>query len=123
MTDKQMLTSSNESLPDVVSTRKAARAVPAVDIFETTEALILKADLPGVEEQQLKVETVRGTLTIEAEAPADSAIHVGYFRQFKLSELIAAEVGEAILKDGVLTLRLPKAEAAMPKKIAVKTIH
>ncbi len=97
---------------------------PVVDIYETTEELIVMADLPGVEEPGLKLEVSRGVLTLEAEIEAaESGKKRGYYRQFKLSDRIDADAGNAALKDGVLTLRLPKSETPKPKKIVVKTLH
>ena len=97
---------------------------PAVDIYETSAELVVMADLPGVDEAGLQLEVSRGVLTLEAEIQAaENEKQRGYYRQFRLSEMIDADAGSAVLKDGVLTLRLPKAEAAKPKKIAVKTLH
>lgn len=97
---------------------------PAVDIFETDSELMLLADMPGVTEQGLQLEVSRGVLTLEAERQgAENGNKHGYYRQFKLSERINADAGQAQLKDGVLTLRLPKTETAKPKKIAVNTLH
>ena len=97
---------------------------PAVDIYETPAELVVMADLPGVEEGGLQLEVSRGVLTLEAEIKiAENEKQRGYYRQFRLSERIDADAGSAALKDGVLTLRLPKTEAAKPKKIAVKTLH
>ena len=97
---------------------------PAVDIYETPAELVVMADLPGVDEAGLQLEVSRGVLTLEAEIQAaENEKQRGYYRQFRLSEMIDADAGSAVLKDGVLTLRLPKAEAAKPKKIAVKTLH
>ena len=97
---------------------------PDVDIYETAEELVLVADLPGVEKEALQLEVSQGVLTLQAGVNAsDSGESVGYFRQFKLSEQIDADAGDADLRDGVLTLRLPKVAAAKPKKIAVKTLH
>jgi HSP20 family molecular chaperone IbpA len=124
MTDKQM-TSSNNGSPELVASAAVQRgATPAVDIYETGDDLVLIADLPGVQEADLQLEVSQGVLTLEA------PIHTGgdepshrFYRQFKLSERIDGGAGEAALKDGVLTLRLPKVAEAKPKKIVVKTLH
>ncbi len=123
MSDKQMTTEENGSLNKMARARSIYRQTPAVDIFETSDELVLLADLPGVEEQGLQIEVSRGILTLEAEKVSEGAVKTTYYRQFKLSERIAADAGEAALKDGVLTLRLPKSAEAKPKKIAVKTLH
>ncbi|MCK5825521.1 MAG: Hsp20/alpha crystallin family protein [Desulfuromusa sp.] len=100
------------------------RLTPVVDIYETAEELIVMADLPGVEEAELQLEVSRGVLTLEAEIEAaENRKKRGFYRQFKLSDRIDADAGSAKLKDGVLTLRLPKVAVAKPKKIAVKTLH
>jgi len=100
------------------------RLNPVVDIYETDEELVVMADLPGVEEPGLQLEVSRGVLTLEAEiAAAVNEQKRGYYRQFKLSDRIDADAGSAALKDGVLTLRLPKSETPKPKKIVVKTLH
>ncbi|MCD6187141.1 MAG: Hsp20/alpha crystallin family protein [Desulfuromusa sp.] len=100
------------------------RLTPVVDIYETAEELIVMADLPGVEEPGLQLEVSRGVLTLEADIEAaENGRKRGYYRQFKLSDRIDADAGHAALKDGVLTLRLPKSETPKPKKIVVKTLH
>jgi len=103
---------------------------PAVDIFETGKEITLMADLPGVKADGLKIDLRDDTLTLIGEvAPFEGAeeddilieYEVGrYYRQFSLSEAIDQNKIEATLKDGVLRLLLPKAEAAVPKKITVK---
>jgi HSP20 family molecular chaperone IbpA len=124
MTDKQMINNENQELEKVERALPVQRFTPAIDIFETDQQLILRADLPGVAEQDLQIEVARGILTLEAEQGAvEGAARKAYYRQFKLSERIDADAGSAELKDGVMTLRLPKSEAAKPKKIAVKTLH
>lgn len=124
MSDKQMMSQKNDTIHRVEQAAPINRYTPTVDIYETSEELVLLADLPGIEEQGLQIEVSRGVLTLEAELSTDEGrAETGYYRQFKLSERIAADAGEAALKDGVLTLRLPKSEAAKPKKIVVKTLH
>ncbi len=124
MSDKQMTTSKNESIDHVEKVQSMLKLTPAVDIYETPEELVLLADLPGIGESSLKIEVSRGVLTLEGEIQdTDAETQRSYYRQFTLSERIDADSGKATMKDGVLTLRLPKNEEAKPKKIAVKTFH
>ncbi|MFK5927049.1 MAG: Hsp20/alpha crystallin family protein [Desulfuromusa sp.] len=124
MSDKQMRSQENGSEQNIERVPSALRMTPAVDIYETADALVLTADLPGVAKDGLQLEVSRGVLTLEGEVQAaDDQQRRSYYRQFTLSERIDADAGDAALKDGVLTLRLPKNEAAKPKKIAVKTLH
>lgn len=125
MTEKNMVSqqtgNGREQIPQAIPMR---RLTPPVDIYETAEELMLIADLPGVEESQLQIEVAQGLLTLEANVgSAEGNSGQSFYRQFKLSNQLEADSAEAALKDGVLTLRLPKAEAAKPKKIAVKTLH
>lgn len=97
---------------------------PPVDLYEDKDGLVLQADLPGVAETDLQLQVSRGVLTLEATLPnEDDSMERGYYRQFRLSDRIDADAGEAALKDGVLTLRLPKSAAEKPRQIAVKTLH
>jgi len=91
---------------------------PAVDIYENTEGLTLIADLPGVARDQLDLGVEQGVLTIEAQSGAS----FGYYRRFQLPEHLDLEHVSAELKHGVLTVVVPKAAAARPRKIEV-TVH
>lgn len=124
MSDKHMTTQQVEQAHPIEQAVPVIWGAPAVDIFETDSELMLLANMPGVSEQGLQLEVSRGVLTLEAERQGiENGNKHGYYRQFKLSERIDAEAGQAQLKDGVLTLRLPKTETAKPKKIAVNTLH
>ena len=124
MSDKQMTTHHVEQADPVEQAAPVVWGTPDVDIYETDSELVLLADMPGITDQDLQLEISRGVLTLEAErAVADNGNKHGYYRQFRLSDRIDADAGQAELKNGVLTLRLPKSEAAKPKKIAVKTLH
>ncbi|HKB02545.1 MAG TPA: Hsp20/alpha crystallin family protein [Gemmataceae bacterium] len=104
-------------------------ARPRVDVLETEQEVFLLADLPGVRPADVDVRFENGELTIHGRRLPS---HVGkkralweyepthYHRAFRLSEDVAADKIEAELKNGVLTVRLPKAEAAKPRRIAVK---
>lgn len=124
MSDKHMTTQQVEQAHPVEQAVPVIWGAPAVDIFETDNELLLLANMPGVSEQGLQLEVSRGVLTVEAERQGtENGNKHGYYRQFKLSERIDADAGQAQLKDGVLTLRLPKTETAKPRKIAVNTLH
>lgn len=102
---------------------------PNVDIIEQKDELLVVADIPGAKSDSIDVKFEDGTLEIEAAvAPRQSAendcllceYNVGdYYRSFQVSEAIDASKISAQYADGVLTLRLPKAEALKPRKIAV----
>jgi HSP20 family protein len=103
---------------------------PPVDIYETDDALILKAELPGVSKDDVSIEINQNTLILrgqrrhEAEVKEENYHRVerayGTFqRSFVLPTLVDQEHVQATYKDGVLELRLPKSEAAKPKRIAI----
>ena len=108
----------------------ALRAVlPAVDVFEDSGGITLLADMPGVPREQLDLKVEGDALTIEGtvqprtpdglEAMYAELRVPRYRRSFTLSrELDTARI-EATLKDGVLTLRIPKQAHAQPRRIAV----
>jgi HSP20 family protein len=100
---------------------------PPVDIFETDEALTVIADLPGVKSEEVDIRVEDNILTIKGKSgyrPSAStlreefALH-GYFRQFQLSDLIDQNKIFAESKNGVLTIKLPKAEKTKPRQIKV----
>ena len=107
------------------------QVVPPVDIFEDDAGITVLADLPGVSREQLGVRVDGDSLVIEATASAvavpqdmelvySEAQFPSYRRQFTLSrELDPARI-EAALKDGVLRLTIPQAEAAKPRRIEVR---
>lgn len=103
--------------------------IPPVDIVETPDNIQLIADLPGVEKDQLEISVENGTLSLyttnNEHKPADLVYRefhpVNYSRQFNVSDRINTEAVSAELKNGVLTLTLPKQEEAKPKRIEVKT--
>lgn len=111
-------------------TRRARRFMPNVDIYETDSHLVMQAGLPGVTQENLEVNLDKNILTICGRTePADAGerklLHAEYdsdefYRSFTVTDQIDQEKIEASLKDGVLTLRLPKSERARVRKIPVK---
>jgi HSP20 family protein len=115
--------------PSREETRSQERHItPPVDIYETGEGLVVKADLPGVDKENLDVRVENNLLTIRGRAvhvaPGDPIYReyglVNFFRQFELNETVDQSNISAELKHGVLALRLPKAEEAKPRKIEVR---
>jgi HSP20 family molecular chaperone IbpA len=103
-------------------------APPPVDIYEDDRGLVVVADLPGVEPGTLDVRVDQGVLTILGRTQslaAGTPLHreyelTGFFRQFQLPEEIETGRIEAALTQGVLTLRLPRAAPAPPRRIDVR---
>jgi HSP20 family protein len=122
-TEKQGITATPEQ------TKPGILFTPVVDIFENDKELTLIADIPGVKAQNLEIDLRKDTLSIigDVDAPEGPGetdhfreFRTGrFFRQFTLSEVIDQNKIEASLKNGVLRLKLPKVEKAVPKKIMV----
>ena len=103
-----------------------------MDIYEKDEVIYVLADIPGADENSVEVTLEKNILTIDArvmpERPENYSIHyaeygIGDFhRRFSISEEINRENISAIVKDGVLTLALPKAAPAVTKKIMVQAV-
>jgi len=130
MTEKNLTNLESPSALSRESTRNNDQYIsPAVDIYETEEGLTLVADMPGLDEQSLDITIEQGVLTLRGNAAAGTGdFHhrefamAGYWRQFLLSESFDAEKAEAAIRHGVMTLKIPKAEAARPKRIEV-SVH
>ncbi len=104
---------------------------PLVDIYETETGLTVVAEMPGVDPETVGVEVEKGVLTISGQVKAEEAagfapLYEGFgpasnfFRAFALSDEIDRDATTAALKDGVLTVVLPKAPQARTRKIKVE---
>jgi HSP20 family molecular chaperone IbpA len=100
-----------------------------VDIVELPDKLVLTIDMPGVRSQDVEINFERGELTVFGKRqPVEpkgqwlvQEIEAGnYYRAFLISQDVAADKISAELKNGVLTIHLPRIEAAQPRKISVK---
>ena len=110
--------------------RTGPSLLPPVDIFEDAGGITLLADLPGVAREDLTIGIDGRNLTIEAplklgEANALTSVYAevraNHFRRsFELSSDLDTTKVDAGLRDGVLTLRIPKAEQAKPRRIDVR---
>jgi HSP20 family protein len=104
---------------------------PAVDILENEHAVVLKADLPDVNEKDIEVKLENGTLTLKGQRKfeRESAEKGGYhrieraygsfLRYFTVPDTLDAEKVKADYRNGVLTVTLPKKEIAKPRTIPV----
>lgn len=102
---------------------------PAVDIVENSRGVTLRADLPGVPRENLDVKVHDNTLTLEADThidtPADLRVRhaearaTRYARTFVLSPDLDTSRIDANLRDGVLTLTIPRREETRPRRIDV----
>ena len=127
---KEMTKSQKQELTGAESTRPGRVFTPAVDILENESGITVLADMPGVQPDGLTIDLRDNVLTIngevkevegENEQPLMREYETGSFhRQFRISSAIDQARIDATLNDGVLRLALPKAEAARPRKIAVK---
>ena len=112
------------------STRPGAYFQPAVDILETPEELVVVADMPGVPPDGVDVDLHGDELRIEGRVPTEDyeglkPLHVeygvgGYYRTFTLGESVDRNGIKAQMKNGVLILKLPKAERARARRISVE---
>lgn len=103
---------------------------PDVDILETPEAFLLRADLPGVDESTVDVRIEGGTLTLDARLALDpdpgwrplltEYRSGGFHREFRISEDIDTDKVSARMRAGVLELELPKSEARRPRTVEVR---
>ncbi len=109
--------------------RGFVRGQPAVNVWDQSEELMVEMEVPGVKSQQIDVSVAGDELTIKVQRPDVSEESVTYHRRerptgnftrvLSLPCAVDANRVEADLAEGVLTLRLPKAEAAKPRKINV----
>jgi HSP20 family molecular chaperone IbpA len=128
--DKTAVTRNEPVSRSDVAPRSEAALLPPVDVIEDSTGITLRADLPGVPKDKLKLQVESGTLTIEGDVsiPMRESMEATYVevdvprfrRAFTLSKELDTAKVSADLKHGVLTLRIPKAEHAQPRRIDVK---
>ncbi len=104
---------------------------PAVDIFETVNELVLKADVPEIDPKDVQIQMENGTLTLKGtrnfeQKEAGRGFHRiergygSFVRAFSLPETVDADKVKADYKNGVLTITLPKKEVAKPRTVNVE---
>ena len=104
---------------------------PAVDIYEKNDSVVVKAELPGVERDQISVEVKDGILTLRGERKFERDVkeesyhrversYGTFLRSFSLPVSVDQDQVKATFRDGVLEVELPKKEQAKPRQIQVK---
>jgi len=132
MSEKEMQVHHKQEVKQAGEPTKSERYfVPAVDIYESEEAVHLRAEMPGVDKDGVSIDLENDTLTIHGAKAANGGAdeHVllqefetgHYLRRFTIAETIDQEKIEASMADGLLNLTLPKVEPARPRKIEVKS--
>jgi HSP20 family protein len=112
--------------------RTGRRWVPAMDLVEAADHFVLKADLPGLRDEDVKVEVQDGTLTISGERKAEREQNESgwyriersfgsFSRSLTLPEHVDASAISAAFNDGVLELRIPKPEERKPQRIEISS--
>ena len=112
---------------NIEKTRNLRSAIPAVDIYENDNEILLHADMPGVVKEDVSVNIDNGTLSLSGVRKIETKgssnweefSDVEYVRSFSVPQTIDIERVEAELKDGVLKLHLPKSEEAKPRQIEI----
>ena len=106
---------------------------PAVDIYETENELVIKADLPEVNPQDLDIRVTNNVLTMRGERKFEKKVNEenylrieraygSFTRSFSLTNSVKSEEIKADYQNGALTLHIPKAEEAKPKQIKVNVV-
>jgi len=114
---------------DVEGVRQRPAVAPRVDVYENAQEYLLVADLPGVTQEGLNISLHDDELTLDArrEAATPGALvaaeyrPIDYFRKFAVPRGIDPDRIEAALADGLLRLRLPKAESLKPRQIPIRS--
>jgi len=113
------------------ATTEAGQWIPIVDIRETDEALLVQAELPGIDKKDVKIEVKDNVLTLSGERNYEKDVreenvhriersYGKFVRSFSLPTNVDTDKVDASMNNGILEIRLPKKESAKPKAITVK---
>jgi HSP20 family protein len=127
MADKTMTTVPNGNTAEPI--RNGRTVAPRVDIFETDRELVMYADLPGVASGHVDLRYEDGELVLQGKVAAEQSGEplarefesADFYRVFRVHETIDAGKIEAELKNGVLTVHLPKEEKHQPRQVTIKS--
>ncbi|MBL8101763.1 MAG: Hsp20/alpha crystallin family protein [Anaerolineales bacterium] len=107
-------------------------SVPAVDMYQTDNEVVVKAALPGIKAEEVQINITGDVLTLKGEVKQqdevkEKAYHIreqrwgAFERTLVLPSNVVADKAKADFENGILTITLPKAEEAKPKTISIKT--
>jgi len=111
-------------------TREGNYYTPAVDIYETSNELVMLVDMPGVQSDDVEIDLNNDVITIvgKVATSSDDSRELlteyctgNYFRSFRITEVVDQSKISAAMSDGVIKLTLPKADRAVPRKIAIQS--
>lgn len=117
-TQQQTVQNGEKQARSVERTYARRERVPPVDIYENEHELLLVADVPGVTSENLNLRIEPPELRFEGRTQGEEP--VTWVRAFNIDERIAAGEVTAELKNGVLTIHLPKAAQSKPRKVEIK---
>ena len=131
MNDKQAVANRDSTAVERTEREPTLVMLPPADVFEDAEGITLQLDMPGVAKDRLNLQANKNTLLIEGNARIEmpqgmEALYADvrstlYRRSFVLSDELETEKTDASLKDGVLTVRIPKRAEVRPRRIEVRT--
>ena len=109
--------------------RQPSQWYPAVDILEGKDAYVVRAELPGMKREEIKVEVKDGTLILSGRRNSEkpegmeyrhtNIVAAQFWRSFSLPKTVRQDGIAATYKDGILEIRVPKTEKAKPRQIEV----
>ncbi len=105
--------------------------IPPVDIYETPDKVVIEAEVPGVEKDNIKIEYSNGILTIKGERKLEKEVkeedyhrleraYGSFQRSFSIPSTVDPDKINAVYKNGILKIELPKQEKAKPKEIKIE---
>jgi len=123
----------DENLAGPAPSPSAREWHPAVDVLESKDAYLIRAELPGMKREEIKVEVKDGNLVLSGESKAEKPVegvkyrHVErvaakFWRSFSLPETAKPDGIEASYKDGILEISVPKAAEVKPRQIEI-SVH
>ena len=130
MTDKREVANQASTAVEATEREPGVVMIPPADVFEDADGITLQLDMPGVARERLNLQTDNNSLLIEGTAQLDmpqgmAALYADvrstfYRRSFVLSDELLTDKTEANLKDGILTVRIPKRAEVRPRRIEVR---
>jgi len=131
MTDKREVAAQSSTGVEATEREPGVVMIPPADVFEDADGITLQLDMPGVARDRLNLQTDKNSLLIEGTAQLDmpqgmAALYADvrstfYRRSFVLSDELQTDKTEANLKDGILTVRIPKRAEVRPRRIEVRS--